>query len=1394
MSTQQSITRQHAEWLSLIDVSGPFLSLPVLQDAFSSGLDLKENEVEMRRRLRLAYEEWADNQEGARAEPAIHHQWLRFVLEEILDMKPEAIREGQQIPATISIEDKKYSETIRPTLVIHEPDELKSRLLVQLYPKGQNLTKAVSDKPGSDSPDVCMMALLRKSDIRLGLVTNGEQWMLVDAPANETTGYYSWYSSLWLEEPITLRAFYSLLGMQRFFGLKDDQTIEALLTQSANKQQEVTTQLGDQVRRAVEVLVQTLDRIDKDSQRTLLKEIKTEELYEAALTMMMRLVFLLSAEERKLLLLDDPIYDNNYAVSTLQKQLQEQADQHGEEVLGLRSDAWSRLLATFRAVYGGIDNPDLLLPAYGGHLFDPDRFPFLEGRALGTSWHDVPANPLNVDNRTVLYLLNALQYLQIRIGGTVEARRLSFRGLDIEQIGHVYEGLLDHTIKRAETAILGLQGSGDTEPEVALDELELRREKGAQTLLDYLHEITGRSVITLQKSLTTQREKLLENPKERSRLMEACDNQQEIFQRVLPFAGLIRRDTFNNFMIVTPGSVYMTKGSDRRSTGTHYTPRSLTEPIVKHALDPLVYLGPAEGWPEEQWQLRSAADILSLTVCDFAMGSGAFLVQTCRYLSEKLVEAWEQAEITLDTNGASSKPQITPEGQLSHGEPAEELVPDDKEGRLMVARRLVSERCIYGVDKNPMAVEMAKLSLWLITLAKGRPFTFLDHSLRSGDSLLGVSDRQLANWSLNAKTDKQGENPWAMRDQIRRLLNTAITLRKQIINAPNIDIHDTEKKSHYLKKAENITSILNLGADLLIALTLNKLNRQPIRLLSDLAYDYSVLAKAYEEQNEIGRSTKRDRFVKMRQEVDKLLTYDQQHRHPFHWHLEFPEVFVGKEDDAGFAAIIGNPPFQGGGKITGSLGTDYRDYLVEYLSNGQRGIVDLCAYFFLRATKITRNEAMSALIATNTIAQGDTRKVGLDQIMNSGWAIPRAIPDRKWPGDASLEIAQVWLKNGNWKGQYILNDKVVDSIASALTISGNSNSQPYPLYANANKSFIGSYVLGMGFILEPEEAIIRINQDLRNKEVIYPYLNGEDLNSRPDQSPSRWVINFHDWPLAKAKKYAECFDIIETQVKPERLKNNRLVYRDKWWHYAEKRPALYSTIANMKRVLVRAQVSRTHALVFFEPNIVFSNMTVILALEKDSEYAIVQSSVHEIWVNQYSSSLKTDQRYTPSDCFETFPFPSTLEKLDSIGESYYNHRQSIMLNRQEGLTKTYNRFHNLDEISPDIIKLRELHKKMDEAVAHAYGWDDLKLNHGFYMVKRNLRYTISEVVRQEVLNRLLQLNHQQHEKEEKAGLVDTNGKVIKTKKLFIKDSFSKNGKKTATNINASGIEAQETLF
>jgi hypothetical protein len=438
-----------------------------------------------------------------------------------------------------------------------------------------------------------MMELLHATHVCLGLLTNGEQWMLLNAPSGETSGFISWYAELWLEEALTLRAWRSLLGVRRFFGVPEDETLEAMLLRSKDAQHEITDQLGYQVRHAVEVLVQAIDLADRDAGHNLLASVSERVLYEAAVTLMMRLVFLFAAEERGLFPLDDEFYQRHYAASPLRAQLREAADILGEEVIERRADAWCRLLAIFRAIYGGIDHDRLRLPAYGGGLFDPDRFPFLEGRAANTSWITTPARPLPINNRTVLHVLEALQLLQVKTpGGERQARRLSFRALDIEQIGDVYEGLLDHTALRATEPVLGLSGTKDSEPEIALSTLEALHARGEAALLDSLKQATGRSSVNpLRNALAVQADLAWA-----AKLLAAVGNDEALNRRILPFAGLIRADEFGHPVVILPGSVYVTAGQERRATGTHYTPRSLTEPIVQHTLEPLVYIGPAVGW------------------------------------------------------------------------------------------------------------------------------------------------------------------------------------------------------------------------------------------------------------------------------------------------------------------------------------------------------------------------------------------------------------------------------------------------------------------------------------------------------------------------------------------------------------------------------------------------------------------------------------------------------------------------------------------------------------------------------------------------------------------------------------------------------------------------------
>ena len=245
-------------------------------------------------------------------------------------------------------------------------------------------------------------------------------------------------------------------------------------------------------------------------------------------------------------------------------------------------------------------------------------------------------------------------------------------------------------------------------------------------------------------------------------------------------------------------------------------------------------------------------------------------------------------------------------------------------------------------------------------------------------------------------------------------------------------------------------------------------------------------------------------------------------------------------------------------------------------------------------------------------------------------------------------------------------------------------------------------MVGMGFVLAPEEAHSLIDKDPRNRDVLCPYLNGEDINSSPNQSPSRWVINFYDWPLEQAEAYAEPIAIVREKVYPVRMTVNREAHRKHWWHYGDKRPALYASIASFKHVLVLPRVSKHLIVTLAAVGVVFSDATIVIVSDQLDMFAAVQSTIHESWVRKYASTLETRLRYTPSDCFETYPFPelpaSSNQHLAILGETYHEHRRQMMLARQEGLTTTYNRFHNSDERAADIARLRELHVEMDRAV------------------------------------------------------------------------------------------------
>lgn len=1306
---------QYHDWLSLIEISGPFLAIPVLKEAFPQGLE--ELDASKRKHLRQAYEEWREALELEDIQfSELHVAWINEVLSRGLELdetgKGDVLKRNDWCAANLQANLPMHGITLSPEMaVIDEQRANQPLLLIQTYAQNVDLDATIKQDNLTATPADRMVQLCRSLGCRLGLVTNGERWMLVDAPVGAVTTFASWYARIWIQEPITLQAFVHLLGIRRFF-VDESEQLPALFDLSLKFQDEVTDALSEQVRRAIEVLIQTLDKADQDRNRELLRDVKEAELYEATLTVMMRLVFLLSAEERGLLLMGDECYEANYALSTLRMQLRKES----EEILERRWDAWSRLLAVFRIVFGGIEHENLRLPALGGSLFDPDRFPFLEGRAKGSHWRMDHAKPLPIDNRTVLLLLDAIQQFQ--------GRTLSYRALDVEQIGYVYEGLLERTVKRVDEVTLELDATKNAKsPWVKLAELDSAQLDGAARLSELLQERSGSSASRVRNSLAKPVDDSFSD-----RLLTACQGDNQLRDRVKPYAHMLRTDPWGYPLVYPAGAFIVTTGSDRRETGTHYTPKSLTEAIVTETLTPLVYIGPAEGAPREHWVLKSPAELLDLKICDPAMGSGAFLVQVCRWLSDRLVEAWSQAE-------ASGK-IVSMDGVIGDVATSKEPLPKDSEARILIARRLIAERCLYGVDLNPLAVELAKLSIWLVTLAKGRPFGFLDHNLRCGDSLLGIHRLdQLTELTMTPGGKGQqrlfGKN-------IEKAVNDAIELRKRLREIPIRDIHDVEAMGRLDADARDRLKVSEQIADALIGVVFAKGSAAAIE--NNLA--------ALSAQGSQAIDSDLDAINSLADQITSNLTIEiptgMATLRPFHWPLEFPEVFVpaGKK---GFDAIIANPPYSGGKKISKQLGSEYRQYLLYQIANGRKGSADLCGYFLLRIWELLNDFGNLGVVATSSIAEGDTREVVLDYVFGVGAVIFYAHQSFPWPGKASVTVSPLCITKSKWSGLVKLNDAVVRVINPYLYEGGFIEGKPLRLKANSNISFQGTVVHGTGFVLSEIEAAELIKKNSKNSEVITPYLRGEDFNSNPTQSPSAYVINFRDWPIEKAMEYPDCLSIVQDKVKPDRDKiiaKGGQIHEYDYWKFWDKRLESYNQISSFKHVLFHSFTSKYIAFSFVDVGCVFAAPHVVICFSDFGSFAILQSNIHEIWVRRYTSYSLSLARYTPTDCLETFPIPEKRELAALHGERFFNYRKNICVNSEIGLVEIYNKFHDPNETDPKIIELRSLQAAMDQSTLSTYEWDDISLNHAFFETPRDgIRYTICPDARNELLQRLLKLNH-----------------------------------------------------
>ena len=1274
---------QHKDWLSLVNPEGPFLTIPILNQTFPNGVDRPEPHSPRIASLMDAHKSWR------KKSVENHEKWIKTVLLDGAQWAPTYVAFKDEVPATFEVSFPEHGVTLKPWAILFDaPNNSAANpiMLVTTVAIGQDL-RVVPEDGWSASPIDRMARLLRRSKVQVGLVTNGRWWALVWADSATTSASAVFDSLVWNEEQLMRDAFLSLIGIKLQVGVAEEDRLPRLFQQSLLQQEEITDALGKQVRQAVELLVQSFSesRIAAlaNNRADPLPASETEP-YEAAVTVMMRIVFMLFAEERGLLPVTQELYGRSYGISGLLDELEEE-ERRDATSLDRTTAVWHRILSTSVALYSGATFEDMRMPAYGGSLFDPSRFSWLY-----TNSPDLGLN-LIVSDRVLLHVLRSIQIVR----QNNQARRISFREIDVEQIGYVYEGLLGYASRRvSDDAILGLQGAEGDEPEIALSKVLNLRD---------LHKKNEKFVEELLKLIEV--EQPAAKPQTKNRMISALESEEDLtlakqqlgavtaydavlVKKILPLVGLLRRDLRGLPYVVPKNGIVVTETSSRKNAGAHYTPRSLAEEVVLHALEPLVYSpGPLQEEDSAKWLLKSSAEILNLKVADIAVGSGAFLVAAARYLASRLVESWKN------------------EGAVKEGD--REFDPDRPADPTMTkALREVVARCLYGADINEMAVEMCKLSLWLISLDPARPFSFLDDKVMLGNSLLGLTSfDQLRARHIFPELKPKAEDV-SLFDDVNGPIALSVKLRNEISSSPvdDSDVHRSAlHKKNLLRQANEATEHLRLVADAVVAAGLS-VGGKPGKKLND-AYSWLEYVLSFSSSS-----------AKFRVELDQVLENgltpevktDYEKWKPLHWILEAPEVM----EAGGFDAIIGNPPFLGSNKISTAMGMNIRGWLVNVVAKSP-GNGDLIAYFFRRAGQLLKPTGVFGLIATKAITEGDTVAVGIEPLFDVGFKFFRVDRNRAWPTrGVGVNIAIIWATQIASQITAVLDGVKVGSISRMLGNDEDSLTRP-PKLTRTKLAFQGQIFLGDGFLLEVNEALEIIRKSPSEAEVLHPFLNAQDFNSSPERKGSRWIIDMGIREKNKAKEYASSWKRLETLVKPERLKLDPIKYPKRvelWWQHASASMEMQRQVSAVDFVVVIPSVSKLCLPACADSDTVFGHSLNVCPVSSFGFYAVMTSWAHRSWAQWWGSSMQDRFRYSISDCFDTFPFPSATKELDSLGKKLDVLQRKIAIQRNIGLTKLYTLVNTPGCTDADIVELRDIHEKIDREVIKAYGFD-IKLDH-----------------------------------------------------------------------------------
>ena len=1022
-------TRAHLEWLGFIQPNGLVVSAPALVKA---GAILNRQDAEGQGRLAGCVDQRAVLP-GRDPEPCVRdfQAFASAVLGWGFSSMGYAGTEEAPVPADLKVILPDYGETLHPDFAVRERDPRNGaspwQLLVQVLDAAQDFDKATTGAGGLEaSPQGRAERLLRGTGVSAGVLFNGVALRVISAPRGESSGWMDFRFADLINtagRPLC-SALRLLLSEQRLLALPREQRLAALLESSRKYQNEVSERLSEQVLHALYELLRGFQAAHDSSGGELVREPLSEDgdrndIYRGLLSVILRLVFLLYAEERGMLP-EDENFARYYSLTGLYQRLREDAALN-PDTMDQRFGAWAQLLVLFRLIHDGArahrTGGAVSLPERRGALFDPDRFRFLEGRSGGGVRQTIQrVLPPLISDGVIYRVLEKLLVL--------DGERISYRTLDVEQIGSVYETIMGFRLETATGRSVAIKpakklGAPNTiDLDALLAQPNARRGRWLQERAD--RTITDRVARGLREA-------------------ETVDDLHVALDRVLD------KDATPD--IAPSGALVLQPNEERRRSGSHYTPRELTEPIVRHTLAPLL-----DRLRGEDGRAPIPEQILDLKICDPAMGSGAFLVETCRQLADALIDAW----------GAHGTMPVIP--------------PDEDE--VIYARRLIAQKCLYGIDRNPMAVDLAKVSLWLSTLARDHPLTFVDHAFRHGDSLVGLTRRQIE--ALNWK----GGQPILAGFGVREAVQAASELRRQIREAD--DTFDERRLQNLWREAQDAVAEVRLFGDLVLASFFEGAKPK----------ERESRRSAYQEAILTGEAWRHSLEMEERRNTELPFA-------PFHWGIEFPEVF--ERYNPGFDGFVGNPPFAGKNNVAAGNVSGYPSWLKESHEESH-GNADLVAHFYRRAFSLIRDGGTFGLIATNTIAQGDTRSSGLRWICEHGGEIYRATKRVPWPGEAAVIVSVLHVAKGPFRGRKVLDSATVDNITAFLFHRGG-HADPVRLAANAGKSFQGSIVLGMGFTFDDTDkkgvASSRaemhrlIKSDPRNREVIFPYIGGEEVNTSP---------------------------------------------------------------------------------------------------------------------------------------------------------------------------------------------------------------------------------------------------------------------------------------------------------